>query len=538
MNRQWLAACFAALVLCACGDSNESTGLDPVPPPGGGIGDPGPQPQPDPQPDPEPDPQPQPDPAAEAPTPTARGTAVGAPVSAVIGPAGGELTSAEGSLTVQVPAGAFVADQTVSIQAITNEAHGGQGRAFRILPEGIETTVPMTVHFQYTDSDLRGTVPEQLMITTQDADGVWHAYSKPTIDTAQRTLAIKIKHFSDWAMMAGAQISPYTAAIRPGEELALQVIYCRRKIYEGPLGDDLVPIPDPVVSCEADPVSSFGASAWSVNGVQGGGGQFGSVVADPDRWKGKAQYTAPPAKPAQNKVSVSARHRFPDGEAGETLLVSNITIVDGNTDCSLSDVENLHVHLSFDDFKFTATYPNYVHSGHHSGQLMGNVKRVTPPIVSPAVWISYLEPLERGYVFMNDTTTYTPPPGREGYTETHIGEGPPNESMSGRSFISLITHAETCTYDIIGSFFVEGTYARNGAHQNGPIGVGGLYVHGQEMQLDQVAAGFIDGTKGLELIEHNPDYDRSGYAPLDTIGSGARNFAGSTVARWQISVIE
>jgi hypothetical protein len=436
-----------------------------------------------------------------------------------------------------VPAGAFSDEQTVSIQAISNAAHGGRGRAFRILPEGINATVPMTVSFRYTDSDLRGTALDRLMLAYQDTDGVWHAYRKPAIDTTQRTLAIKTKHFSDWAMIAGAQISPHTAAIRTGEELPLKVIHCRRKVYDGRVGDDLLPIPEPVVDCDVDPKSSFGASRWSVNGVEGGGAQYGTVLADADRWNGEAQYTAPPAKPAQNKVSVSARHSFPDDEAGATLLVSNVTIVDGGTDCSLSDVEKLHVHLSFDDFRFTATYPDYVHTGHHSGQLMGNVTRVTPPGISPVIWMSRLEPLERGYVFIDDSTTYSPP-GRDGYTETHIGQGPPLEAIDGRSSITLMTHPETCTVDIIGSFFVEGAHSRNEVHQSWPMGVGALYVYGQEMQLDQVAAGFIDGVQGLPLLEHSPYYNLIGYDPLDTIGSGARSFSGSTVARWQISVLE
>lgn len=171
--------------------------------------------------------------------------------------------SLRNKITINIPAGAFGSEQTVSIQAITNEAHGGRG-------------------------------------------------------TARSSTAI-------------AQLKWMKAR------------NC----------------PFPCPSCQARPATSFLTSGWSVNGVEGGGGQFGTVVGDADRWTGRATYTAPAIKPERNTVSVSAQHRPLGDDTSQTLLVANITIVDGTPDCrQLRSMQTLDAELSFDEFSFTATSPD------------------------------------------------------------------------------------------------------------------------------------------------------------------------------------
>jgi hypothetical protein len=153
-------------------------------------------------------------PPARPAVPTAIGEPFGTPVIASIGPAGGSVTSADGALVVDVPAGAFDREREVVIQEITNHAHGRVGRAWRITPEGLNTPQAMTLRFRYTEADLLGTTRPLLGIATQAADGTWRVYRRPEHDAASGTLSIRTRHFSDWSKVSGAQLLPGEAAVR------------------------------------------------------------------------------------------------------------------------------------------------------------------------------------------------------------------------------------------------------------------------------------------------------------------------------------
>lgn len=244
MTLRLTAALCAALILSACGGGSAGTTQGgTTPPPVSGPGpqpnpqsdpapDPDPQPDstpdaaPDPDPQPTPDPQPDPEPTPDAdpspgegelqapPAPTEVGVPLGQAVSTVMGPEGGYLSFPDGAIRIHVPEGAFATEQTVSIQEITNRAHGAQGRAFRIRPEGLRTSVPMTISFQYTDEDLAGTALEFLRIAYQGPQKIWYVYTNPTIDTFDGTLSVQTTHFSDWSLISGVQLIPRSATFR------------------------------------------------------------------------------------------------------------------------------------------------------------------------------------------------------------------------------------------------------------------------------------------------------------------------------------
>lgn len=81
---------------------------------------------------------------------------------ALIGPAGGELTSTDGRVTVTVPPGALTGTQELGIVEITSHAPGAVGRSYRITPHGLATPVPMTLRLRYHDSVLRAAAPGSL----------------------------------------------------------------------------------------------------------------------------------------------------------------------------------------------------------------------------------------------------------------------------------------------------------------------------------------------------------------------------------------
>ncbi|HSN89607.1 MAG TPA: hypothetical protein VLS93_00125, partial [Anaeromyxobacteraceae bacterium] len=67
----------------------------------------------------------------------------------MIQPGGGYVTSADGRLTVSVPAGAISAPTDFTIQVITNTAPSGVGNAFRIttVPAGVVLAAPVAFVF-------------------------------------------------------------------------------------------------------------------------------------------------------------------------------------------------------------------------------------------------------------------------------------------------------------------------------------------------------------------------------------------------------
>src|SRR5262245_28927723 len=91
--------------------------------------------------------------SGEAPPPpspihTPKGTTLGSPVSATIGSGGGGLISADGRISLIVPAGAVTSNTTFSIQPIRNTLDTNSAApAYRLLPEGQTFAQPVRVSF-------------------------------------------------------------------------------------------------------------------------------------------------------------------------------------------------------------------------------------------------------------------------------------------------------------------------------------------------------------------------------------------------------
>src|SRR5689334_6890130 len=76
---------------------------------------------------------------------TDKGIPNGPSVSQVIGTTGGSVTSADGLLTVSIPAGALASTKTITIQPITNNVSLGVGGGYRLGPEGTTFAQPVTL---------------------------------------------------------------------------------------------------------------------------------------------------------------------------------------------------------------------------------------------------------------------------------------------------------------------------------------------------------------------------------------------------------
>jgi hypothetical protein len=250
------------------------------------------------------------------PAATAVGVASGAATSASVGAAGGRVSTADGALVLDVPAGALASDTVISIQPLSNLAHGGRGAAYRLAPEGQTFLKPVKLTFAYTDQDLQGTAADVLGAAFQTSTGHWQWAGQPTLDTTAKTVSVESTHFSVWSMVGGTILWPKSKTIRPKASVALQVLIC----YAPNDTSGLVALG---FKCDSEGDEQQGlqaASDWSVNG-RPGGGSFGTVSGDASA----GTYTAPAFEPSPNVVAVSATVYGFNG--AKTLLVSNITVV-------------------------------------------------------------------------------------------------------------------------------------------------------------------------------------------------------------------
>ena len=428
-------------LMSACGGGSDADGDEP------------PTQEPAPTPAPTPVPGPTPIPAPAVAKATVIGVAEGLPVSASIGADGGRLETPDGSLAVIVPAGAFAAPTTVVLQPISNHAHGGIGRAWRITPHGLNTPVPMTLEWQYGADEAQAA--DGLAIATQRADGTWVALRAVQHDVAQRRLRISTRHFSDWSLVAGRQLRPAQAVVEVGGRLALSITRCRTVN----VSNDEQEIP--LAECEVDAAMQFDNWDWSVNGVAFGNGMHGQVVKPTDfLYPGVATYLAPAAVPPSNPVAVSASYLSSAPFEVRNIITSNVRVVQAATGCSwLQDVQALSAEVEA-RYGWAGTDSLFQVEMDHSATVAGRLERV--PSQLPI--LRWRGALPRGQVTVNERRVLGS--GSQTVTETETGSGAPflgdAPQEAPASAAVLTVDLLRCTYRVDTFFQVTTERATNG----------------------------------------------------------------------------
>lgn len=269
-----------------------------------------------------------PAPKTAKPVTTAKGTVEGMPLTTKLGPAGGVARSGSGDLSVTIPAGALAADTDITLTPITRTAPGSRGRAYRLGPDDVTFAAPVTLTFSYSEDDLQGTSADALAIAWQHASGYWALPDDVTLDTTAKTVSVKATHFSDWSMVAGAQLRPPSKKVQTKQSLELRVVSCFYKPPEQPPGvpPELAPLwlGYQCDVSEADVYLPVTATDWAVNGTAGGNSTVGTVKSG---GLDGATFTAPNKKPTPATVAVSARVPV---KKGKVLVSSNVTITDSS----------------------------------------------------------------------------------------------------------------------------------------------------------------------------------------------------------------
>ncbi len=253
------------------------------------------------------------EPAKLAVTPV--GSPLGAVVEAAIPPSGGTLTSADGRLTVEIPAGALAVAQTLSLQPIMNKGPSAVGHAYRLGPDGQTFAAPVKVTFKYTADELDGSEAAALGVAYQDKEGRWQSFKTVSRDEAAQTVSVQTTHFTDFSLYPGWKLMPSVASTPPRQYVALAVMICSAP---DPGSDELTNLR---YTCAPDP-EFFTVQEWAVNGIRNGNSEVGTITGSVV--SGLAQYLAPAKAPAANPVTVSASLTNKAGR--KTLLTATIWI--------------------------------------------------------------------------------------------------------------------------------------------------------------------------------------------------------------------
>lgn len=243
----------------------------------------------------------------ENPIPTAVGDPAGPLVSKQIGINGGIITSADGKVELQIPAGALNGNTDISIQAITNNAPNGISNAYRFSPDGMRFSTAVTLKFHYTATDIASTLPDLLGIAFQESTGIWWRVNNFSNDNVNKIISAPIMHFSDWTEFGVMNITPSSATLRINKSLNLNVTYVNAISEDS----ELSPI-----------LEKLGKISWSASA--------GVLSATPDNNDKSRFFKAPSTVPSQNPVAVSAQvqinFRYHGKTFNNTTLVSNISI--------------------------------------------------------------------------------------------------------------------------------------------------------------------------------------------------------------------
>lgn len=130
-----------------------------------------------------------------------KGAPIAAAVKSQIGSNGGKIISADGVLTVTIPAGAVESTQEFSIQQVENVLGNGVNN-YRLLPEGINFKKPVTITYFYGGQHIESMHADFLFLTYQDAEGYYYAANKTRGNKANATLTVETTHFSDWTFFS------------------------------------------------------------------------------------------------------------------------------------------------------------------------------------------------------------------------------------------------------------------------------------------------------------------------------------------------
>jgi hypothetical protein len=271
--------------------------------------------------------------------PAAKGDPQGTATTQMIDATGGSVTSADGRITLNIPAGALGTATTVSIQPITNTTPNGIGMGYRLEPEGTTFAMPVSLAFHLSTTEALAL--DSTFIATQHADGMWYSQPNQQRDNSALTVGVSTTHFSDWTIAQTVTLNPPEARVRTSDATSFTAYILIVRQDEDELaqpGSEEIAVPQQTVLG-----SQLNATKiWSVDGVEGGNTQFGQV-------RPPGSFTAPANVPTPNPSTVTLTIQFGTAKVIAPALarVYDQELWTGTTDVTQIDGTQIHADVTF-----------------------------------------------------------------------------------------------------------------------------------------------------------------------------------------------
>lgn len=252
------------------------------------------------------------------------------PASASIGPAGGSIRSADGRLTLKVPAGALATPTTVSIGAAENTAPNAIGAGYSLTPVGLAFARPAQLVLSYSDADVDGSGPGALGLASQDGTN-WFGLLGGSVDAVTRTLRVPVTSTSpgpstkaSGTAAPNGHLGAYGSVILSPTNVVLPV-GGRKHFGLGYVGPASAQNATPgTVLLAVQNLMNNVETTWYLDGVIFGSARVGRIFPTPTN---NADYDAPDCLPVPNPIRLAVKVNL-HGTGATTWLTGTIRIIE------------------------------------------------------------------------------------------------------------------------------------------------------------------------------------------------------------------
>ncbi len=122
-----------------------------------------------------------------------------------IGPNGGAVTSSDGKLTMNVPAGAIDGSILFSVKAATAWPSGAVGQVYEVEPSGTRFAKPATIALSYAGLGLASSAAANLFVGTAVGSS-WQSLGSAVNDSRAQTVASTTTHLSVFGLVLFANV--------------------------------------------------------------------------------------------------------------------------------------------------------------------------------------------------------------------------------------------------------------------------------------------------------------------------------------------
>jgi hypothetical protein len=120
-----------------------------------------------------------------------------------IGPSGGTVTSSDGKLSMDIPAGAIDGSIVFSVKAATAWPSGAVGQVYEVEPSGTQFSKPATIALSYAGLNIDAATAARLFVGTA-VGASWQSLGTAVNDTKGQTVASSTTHLSVFGLVSFA----------------------------------------------------------------------------------------------------------------------------------------------------------------------------------------------------------------------------------------------------------------------------------------------------------------------------------------------